>query len=415
MNHSNSLRTRVSHAVSNTPIIDIHTHLYPPGFNSLLLRGIDDLLTYHYLIAETFRWLPATISPEDFYSWETEKQADLVWKTLFTDHSPVSEPTRGVLTCLNKYDLTPDPNALDDYRNFFSTLSADDHVNVAMKCANVKTLVLTNDPFDDEERGYWEKNTPVDNRFRTALRIDLLFADWPAAVQKLSAQGFTVQETLDENTSKEITRFLSHWFDTMKPVYLMASLPPDFTLPSASVEAQIFEKIVLPFCREKNTPFASMIGCKRQINPALQLAGDGVTAIDTATIEYMAREYPDNKFLVTLLSRENQHSLTIIARKFRNLMPFGCWWFLNSPEFVNEMTRMRLEWLGTSVIPQHSDARVLDQIIYKWNHSTLQFVDILTEKYADIEATGWRVSDDDIQRDVSNLLADNFTRFTESH
>ena len=30
---------------------------------------------------------------------------------------------------------------------------------------------------------------------------------------------------------------------------------------------------------------------------------------------------------------------------------------------------MRIELLGTSFIPQHSDARVLDQLIYKWDHS----------------------------------------------
>ena len=57
------------------------------------------------------------------------------------------------------------------------------------------------------------------------------------------------------------------------------------------------------------------------------------------------------------------------ARKFRNLMAFGCWWFLNNPSLVDEITRMRLELIGLSMIPQHSDARVLDQVVYKWAHS----------------------------------------------
>jgi hypothetical protein len=33
---------------------------------------------------------------------------------------------------------------------------------------------------------------------------------------------------------------------------------------------------------------------------------------------------------------------------------------------VEEITRERIEMLGASFIPQHSDARVLEQVIYKW-------------------------------------------------
>ena len=37
-------------------------------------------------------------------------------------------------------------------------------------------------------------------------------------------------------------------------------------------------------------------------------------------------------------------------------MPFGCWWFLNNPSIVQEITRERIEMLGTSFIPEHPDA-----------------------------------------------------------
>src|SRR5207302_10072663 len=77
-------------------------------------------------------------------------------------------------------------------------------------------------------------------------------------------------------------------------------------------------------------------------------------------------EFPENRFLVTVLSRENQHELCVYARKFANLMPFGCWWFLNNSSVVEEITRERLEMLGPTFIAQHSDARVLEQVIYKW-------------------------------------------------
>ena len=75
------------------------------------------------------------------------------------------------------------------------------------------------------------------------------------------------------------------------------------------------------------------------------------------------------------------------------------------------MTRMRLELLGTSVTLQHSDARVLDQIIYKWDHSRQIIARVLTEKYLDLAASGWNVSIGEIERDVHNLLGGSFEKF----
>ena len=112
-----------------------------------------------------------------------------------------------------------------------------------------------------------------------------------------------------------------------------------------------------------------------------------------------------------MLSRENQHHLCVAARKFGNLMPFGCWWFLNNPSIVEEMTRMRTELLGLSYIPQHSDARVLDQLLYKWTHSRAVIAKVLTDKYQDLAATGWQLKREDIKRDVANLFGGNFERF----
>ncbi|MBM3290794.1 MAG: glucuronate isomerase, partial [Candidatus Hydrogenedentes bacterium] len=50
-----ALRAAVRRAVYETPITDLHTHLYAPPFGPLLLYGVDELLTYHYLIAEVVR------------------------------------------------------------------------------------------------------------------------------------------------------------------------------------------------------------------------------------------------------------------------------------------------------------------------------------------------------------------------
>jgi hypothetical protein len=78
---------------------------------------------------------------------------------------------------------------------------------------------------------------------------------------------------------------------------------------------------------------------------------------------------------------------------------------------IEEMTRMRLELLGLSFTPQHSDARVLDQLIYKWTHSRRVLTRVLAETYAEVAATGWVPSRAEIERDVRDLFGGAFERF----
>src|SRR5258707_9755062 len=145
---------------------------------------------------------------------------------------------------------------------------------------------------------------------------------------------------------------------------------------------------------------ALMFGVKRQVNPELRLAGDGIGLSKLSALEHLCARFPENKFLVTVLARENQHELCVLARKFRNLHVFGCWWFTNVPSLVEEITRMRVELLGLSFTPQHSDARVLDQIIYKWQHSRRVIADVLVNAYSTLAQTGWQASQAEIERDV---------------
>ncbi len=154
-----------------------------------------------------------------------------------------------------------------------------------------------------------------------------------------------------------------------------------------------------------------MIGSKLRVNPALGDAGDMCGKADIQSVVTLCREFADNKFFVTMLSRENQHELCVAARKFGNLMIFGCWWFLNNPSIIEEMTRERTELLGTSYIPQHSDARVLDQLLYKWDHSRQVIGKVLTDKFTEMSQTGRQPTKAQIDDTVRLMLADNFETF----
>jgi len=416
------IRKHVAQAVAEQPVTDLHTHCYTPKFGcspqpgGLLLWGIDELVTYHYLVAEVFRIVPATELPyQKFWQMTKLQQADHIWKHLFVESSPISEACRGVLTTLKLLGLDPNEKTLGPYRKWFSQQNPDQYVDRVMELANLDSITMTNAIFDDAERAIWEKDPTVANdpRFETVLRIDPLLRDWPGAAAKLAQWGYDVRPDFSSNTIDETRRFLTDWLDRMNALYIAMSLPPEFRYPDPANPGgdQFIKDCLMPVCADRGLPWALMIGSRLRVNPSLGDAGDMVNKADVQAVVNLCAQYPKNKFLVTMLSRENQHELCVAARKFGNLMVFGCWWFLNNPSIIEEMTRERLELLGTSFIPQHSDARVLDQLIYKWTHSRKIIGSVLTEKYTDAADAGLRVTADMIRRDAALLLRDNFRNF----
>ncbi len=399
----------VRRIVHETPILDIHTHLYQPRFGPLLLWGIDELLTYHYLVAEVFRVAP--IPYETFWAMSKREQADHIWKNLFVDRSPVSEACRGVLTVLHKLGIDTKSRELTSVRKFFAGQRVETYVEKVFELAGVRSAIMTNDPFDDHERPAWEAGAKPDARFQAALRIDPLLNDWPAAAPRLKSLGYDVRGDLGRSDQEAVRRFLSDWIDRMQPRYMAVSLPPTFAFPEASPRGTIIEHCILPVARQSGIPFALMIGVQRQVNPGLRVGGDSVRRSNLDCLDHLCRNYPYNRFLVTTLAREDQHELCVTARKHPNLLIFGCWWFLNNPSIIEEMTRERIEMLGLSIVPQHSDARVLDQIIYKWTHWRRILTKVLTDKYRDLLETGWALTEADVRRDVADLHGNIFERF----
>ncbi|HEY0462362.1 MAG TPA: hypothetical protein VGC97_24730 [Pyrinomonadaceae bacterium] len=407
--NESELRRMVDEAVKTAPVVDMHTHLFAPQFGDLNLYGIDELLNYHYLIAEFFRYSHCTF--DEFWRLETGAQADLIWRTLFVENTPLSEATRGVVNVLSALGLDPQAQDLREARAFFAAQKPADYLARVLKIANVSAVVMTNDPLDEDELTIWNGGEEIDERFYAALRLDRLLNGWEQAAPLMEKQGYAVSAALDKRSINETRRFLADWIKRMKPLYLGVSLPDDFTYPEESLRGKLIKEAVLPACREHNVSLALMVGVRRRVNPALKLAGDGLGRADVSAVARIAVENPDVKFLVTFLSRENQHELCVAARKFSNLMPFGCWWFLNNNSIISEITRERFEMLGTSFIPQHSDARVLDQLIYKWNHSRRAVSDALFDSYNGLMHDGRLVRREEIERDAAKLFAGNFRRW----
>lgn len=392
-----ALRAQVESIVNSTWVTDVHTHLFPPECREFCLFGIDELLTYHYLTAEVFRSAPQ-VSYERFWRLTKTARADLVWQTLFVENVPTSEAARGVISVLDAFGLDTRATDLKEAREFFNSRSVAEHVEHVFDVARVSRVVMTNDPLDDAETRIWENQISIDPRFKSSLRLDRLLNS----------------RALDSASISDLRQFLDAWIQRLNPVYLAASLPADFKFPSDDLRDRLLREVVLPVAREHGLALTLMVGVRRRVNPSLRDAGDGLGRADMTAIERLCVEYPEVRFLVTFLSRENQHELCVAARKFRNLMPFGCWWFLNNPSIVAEITRERLELLGQSFIPQHSDARVLEQLIYKWKHARKEIAEALCYSYEQLLFSGRAVTSEEISRDVNRLFSGNFSEWVGS-
>ena len=391
--NAHEIDATVEQVLETTPVIDVHTHLFDPSFGGLALWGIDELLTYHYLEAELFRFSP--IRPEEYWRLNKQQRADLIWKTLFIENTPLSEAARGVVAVLAAFGLDSNAATLDPFRDFFREQDYSKHVQRVFNLSGVSHVVMTNDPLDADEARMWNAEAHAGCGFYAAMRLD----------QILNSSG---PSALGDPKSLELAAA------RMKAVYMAVSLPDSFAFPAGDSRTTLLRDAVLPACKQLDIPLALMIGVRRGVNPDLRSGGDASGRADLRAIANLCAEFPDNRFLVTALSRENQHELCVYARKFSNLLPFGCWWFLNNPSIVEEITRERLEMLGTSFIPQHSDARVLEQLIYKWRNTRRTLAPILSTSYKLLVQDGRAVTRAVIERDIDRLFRRNFEQWTRA-
>ena len=172
------------------------------------------------------------------------ERADLIWKTLFKDNSPVSEAARGVVAVLSGLGLDPASPTLEPFRAFFRAQRFGDHIERVFELAGVSEVVMTNDPLDPDEAPLWESGARPEAGFRAALRLDRILNDgaW---------------------TAPDARTLLETWSRRMKPAYMAVSLPDTFMFPSDDGRTALLRDAVLPVCRELNVPLSLMIGVRR--------------------------------------------------------------------------------------------------------------------------------------------------------
>ena len=150
-----NVSTVVRSVLDRAVVVDMHTHLSPPSFHKVVLWGIDELVTYHYLEAELFR--SSDITPARYFSLSKEHQADEIWKALFVRNTPVSEACRGVIAVLKAFGLPTRAVDLRQAREFFRAQRPEEHFHRVLDMAGISHVVMTNDPLDPDEAPYWDR------------------------------------------------------------------------------------------------------------------------------------------------------------------------------------------------------------------------------------------------------------------
>lgn len=421
------LEEAVQQEVEAVEAADVHTHLFAAGHGAGLMRyGIDAMLTYHYLVAEYLATSREGV--EEFYALPQAEQAERVWQGLFVKATPFSEPCRGVLTTLCALGLREEVAARDlqAIRKWYAGQDADMFNEKMMRLARLRYVVTSDDPFEPLETASCTASRTQAPRYRSAVALDkLLEGDWASVCQALKLAG-------EPCTLAGAASLLKRTVDALQPMLLTVATPhgvhyeEDPTTESSAKQImdrsleggaakpspqEVLDLVALPFCRTSGLPLSLRMGTRRGICPELRLAGDGVGSACLDSLARLCRAHPRIKFLATVLARGDQHEAVVMASKFRNLHLWGCWWYCNNPSVVAEVTALRLEVLGTAFTYQASSARVHDQLIYKWIHARSLLAKLLKAKYTELLATGWRLSRNDVRRDVQRLLGGALEEF----
>lgn len=380
------------------PILDIHTHLFPPQHHGFFLSGADELLNYHYLTVECLT--VSGIAPKAFFALGKSERAAFVWDTLFRTRTPFSEATKGVLTVLRFLDIEPTPCPYTEIKAAIeSHRLADEEL---LDRLNIRRVIMTNDPCDQEEWALFDRPDWNRSIYGAALRLDTLLFNPRGAVSSLTERGLL--KSTAAIATKELQVLLDHWAEISRPEYV--SLSVDGAQLRRLLADPLFIEGLIPWLLDQRMPLALMVGVKRQVNPEYELGGDGLGVAGLSEIEALARGYPDLRILITHLHHDAQQAVTVLARKLPNLKLFGFWWFNNQPSLIRQTLRMRFDLLGYGFVPQHSDARVLEQLIFKWGHFKDLLHDTLVERYRELLRAGWPVTEDTIRRDIVRLLHD---------
>ena len=374
-----TLIDRLYGELSRHPHIDPHSHIEPKAAAATCL---EDILGYHYFTElahsagiprvqiegealDPGARLDAVVSGLERFSNTVQHS----WLLKIARDLFAFEPA--TVTPENWRDLDAEVRRLTGDRSWADRVLAE---------SRIEAVFLTND-FDDPLEGF------DTTRYVPCLRVDeLVFhTGKPGVLERLAeSAGVTVGSAadLEEALGRTAARFRERGAKAAA-----ISLPPSFR-PRAVAEtdfATSFQKIltlgldadaadrevvsqgvfwhVARCCREQQLPFDLMIGVRRGVYPGGVYQGQDLLDGRLSLADYaeLFNAFPDVTFPVSVLSHPLNHELVSFAWIFPNVMPFGHWWYANTPAVIERDLEQRLEAVPrTKLLGYYSDMYKLE-------------------------------------------------------
>lgn len=382
------IKKKILNILNSIEIVDIHTHLFPPEFKSYYKSGLVELLNYHYLVVEFLS--SSKYDPEKFFSLKPIKRAQLVWDFIFINNTPISDAAIGIIKIFNFLKIKNLKNK--DLLTLIAEIDNKFDLKKFLKKNQISKIVMTNNPCDEKEWALF-KNKKWDRKtFLSSIRIDDFFKK-NSKYSKLSNSIFY--------------KFIRMRSLEARPVYFALSCDgPDIKKIFKSKKM----KIILKLLKQEKIPLMILVGVKREVNKKFREGGDGVGSDDLSQLEEVVNNNKENTFIVTHLSNNSQYKLTVLSRKLPNLTLFGIWWHLNQDQYQKEILLNRISLLGFNFLPQHSDSRVSEQLIYKWENFKQIISEVLSKKYEMLDRMNYKINKKDIERDLNKLFHQNYRK-----
>jgi len=125
----------------------------------------------------------------------------------------------------------------------------------------------------------------------------------------------------------------------------------------AALSAHLFWTVA-GICQERRLPFDLMIGVRRAVYPGGVHQGQDLLDGRLSLADYapLFNAFPGVRFPVSVLSRPLNHELVSFAWIFPNVLPFGHWWYANTPSTIQSDLEQRIEAVPrTKLLGYYSD------------------------------------------------------------
>lgn len=380
---------------STIPIICAHSHV---DARCPAAQNLVDILSYHYYrgLANSAKyeegWLPESLGPE-------EKVRRIVEKTSNIGHTTQYSWLISLLKFFFGFerDRLTSKNWEKLYGRVREQAKQANWYQEVIKKSNIEKICLTNRFYEDLEN--------IDSSFIPSFRADeLVFniqdKDIRVKLESLTDTSVDNLKGFCQAMERRFEYFVSHGASSAA-----ISLPPNFqTGPVSEKEGQaILVKAlqgkevdgdlatlqaytmnrIAEKCREHSIPFQLMIGVlKERYKQGVYQGRDLFSPVSSmAGYEFLFNQFPDVKFLVSVLPDTQVHEMRIYCWLRHNVNISGHWWYQNTPSMIKPDLHTRIEILpDNKMIGYYSDAYKLEFVFPKFRMYKKILAEALAEK-----------------------------------